>query len=157
MKILALDPGTEKTGWVIWDGAGVFDKGTEENPEILALIAQTACDRNLKCVIEQMSCYGARVGRETFEAIHWSGRFYQAWAEYCYGLPDRIERREVKKHLCGSATANDAAIWAVLRDRFGDPGTKKNPNPALYGVTSHQRAALALAVTWYDLQEAKDA
>lgn len=154
MHILAIDPGTTVSGWVLWDGFRVLHKGIDPNENMLGFLP-LSCPYD--CVIEQMSCYGARVGRETFEAIHWSGRIYEAWLRSFGKPPSRIERREVKKHLCGSATANDAAIWAVLVDRFGAPGTAKAPG-ILYKVSSHQRAALALAVTWFDrkLQEAND-
>lgn len=97
--------------------------------------------------IEMVASYGMPVGREVFETVRWIGRFQQAWSE-----PEAVKlvyRQDVKLHLCKSVRAKDANIWQALKDRFGEPGTAKNPGK-LYGVKSHARAALAVALTVYD-------
>ncbi len=71
-----------------------------------------------------------------------------------------MPRREVKLHLCGTARAKDNNIRAALLDRFGGSrsvavGTAKHPGP-LYGIRSHEWAALALAVTFWDQHEGGD-
>jgi hypothetical protein len=97
--------------------------------------------------IEMIASYGMPVGRSVFETCVWIGRFVEAWR----GRPAlRITRLEVKTHLCHSARAKDTNVWQALVDRFGTTGTKTQPGP-LYGVRSHARAALALAVTAADL------
>ena len=70
--------------------------------------------------------------------------------------PAELTRRAVKLHLCGSARAKDTNIRAALIDRFGGTGgrraavgLKASPGP-LYGIRSHEWAALAVAVTWHD-------
>lgn len=61
----------------------------------------------------------------------------------------------MKLHLCSDMRAKDSNIWQALLDRFGGKsaavGLKKTPGP-LYGITSHARAALALAITDHDMQ-----
>jgi hypothetical protein len=76
--------------------------------------------------------------------VRWIGRFQQAWRD-----PEEVRlvyRREVKLHLCGSMKAKDANVWQALIDKLGPVGTKACPGP-LYGVKSHARSALAVAVT----------
>jgi hypothetical protein len=64
----------------------------------------------------------------------------------------RIPRLKVKLHLCHDSRAKDANIRAALIDRFGKPGTKKNPG-ALYGVTRDLWSALAVAITFWDTNQ----
>jgi len=65
-------------------------------------------------------------------------------------LGERISRRAVKLHLCGSARAKDANIRQALIDRYGGSaaiGRKAAPGP-LYGVSKDVWSALAIAVTY---------
>jgi hypothetical protein len=144
--ILAIDPGTEQSGWCVLTKEGkVKDSGVVYNPKMLTWLHPSYDGSVL--AIEMIASYGMPVGRETFETVRWIGRFQQAWRD-----PEAVRlvyRRDVKLHLCGSMQAKDPHIWQALKDRLGEPGTKKNPGP-LYGVTSHARSALAVAVTVYD-------
>jgi len=91
-----------------------------------------------------VASYGMPVGREVFETVRWIGRFQQAWHK-----PEEVRliyRRDVKLHLCGSMRAKDPHVWQALIDKLGPVGTKASPGP-LYGVKSHARSALAVAVT----------
>jgi hypothetical protein len=56
-----------------------------------------------------------------------------------------VPRRFVKLYWTGLGNTKDGDIWAAMKSRFGEPGTKLNRG-VLYGITSHQRSALALAV-----------
>jgi len=103
-------------------------------------------------VLEKVACYGMAVGETIFETVFWSGRFIQKlidlkseWGEEVHW--DRIERREVKLHLCGTMKAKDANIRQALIDRFGEPGKKKSQG-VLYGIKADQWAALAVGVTY---------
>jgi hypothetical protein len=68
--ILALDPGTTQTGWVVYDGDQVVGSGVEPNAAML---------EQVRCAIEMIASYGMAVGREVFETCVWIGRFQQAW------------------------------------------------------------------------------
>lgn len=148
MKILAIDPGPEKSAYVIWDGAAVLDRGIIENDEIIRSLGP---GRMLDhCAIEKIACYGMAVGAEVFETCVWTGRFIERWRDYAgMGDPIRIPRGDIKVHICRSNRAKDTNIRQALIDRFGAPGTKKAPGP-LFGVTSHCWAALAVAVVTHD-------
>lgn len=138
---LAIDPGTRESGYVVYACGQILSSGVLPNADLLRLVQRTEAPR---LVIEMVESYGMAVGRDVFETVVWIGRFLQTWKD-----PDavlRLGRRVVKMHLCHSARAKDANIWQALVDRFGEPGTKSCPG-RLYGVRSHARAALALAVT----------
>lgn len=148
-RILAIDPGTEKSAYVaLYDGTYIVAHDILDNYTMRDLIIQykTGCHMDVLAV-EMIASYGMAVGRETFETCLWIGRFLECLKDdtaytLCY-------RRDIKLHLCGSARAKDTNVWAALTDRFGKPGTRKAPG-LLYGIKSHERAALAVAVYVYD-------
>lgn len=149
MILLAIDPGTTESGWVLFDGAKVIDSGVDSNHKICIRLERRHFDDPWKAnpdklAIEMIASYGMPVGAEVFETCVWIGRFIEAWN----GLEDHrlIYRRDVKLELCGSPRAKDANIRQALIDRIGAPGTKKEPGPT-YGVKSHAWAALGVAVT----------
>ena len=170
MNVLAIDPGPERSAWVLYDTETkrILDHGKDTNASTLnALYAEI--DVGWKCqpggprvhidkvAIEMIASYGMAVGSEVFETCVWIGRFSGAWcgpgAGRClHGEAVRVLRREVKIHLCSSARAKDANIRAALIDRFGPGkekaiGTKKAPGP-LYGVKADVWAAIAVAITF---------
>jgi hypothetical protein len=146
--LLAVDPGTDASGYVLFDRAEqrVVESGVLPNDKMLE-----KCLLNYPLAIEMIASYGMSVGQEVFETCVWIGRFMQAHEPYA---TDRVYRRDVKLHLCGTPRAKDTNIWQALVDRFGPVGTKKAPG-VLYGVKSHARAALALAVTWADQHDGR--
>ena len=146
-KIFAIDPGTTQSAYVIWGHASeiIEDMGIVENDRLLQDIDSgffTKCDA---MAIEMVACYGMPVGVSIFETVVWTGRFIQEWSR----AHDRVYRRDIKLHFCGSARAKDSNIAQALRDRFGDPGTKKAPGK-LYGVKKDIWAALSVAVYYAD-------
>ncbi len=157
MIVLGLDPGTEQSALVAFNGESVRDHRTLPNRELLMLLreireAEIHSGNAYVLVIEQIESFGMAVGKETFETVFWTGRFAEAW---CPKRFERLPRRPIKIHLCQSARATDANIRQALIDRFGPTsekaiGRKASPGP-LYGLRGHEVAALAVAVTWYDL------
>ena len=150
--ILAIDPGPEKSGWVLFDGEPQ-GRGITEN-EILVAIGDYN-DSLDGVVIEMTESRGMPVGTSVHETTFWVGQFYRA--ALGRRIRARLYRREVKMHLCGSMRAKDSNIRQAMIDRWGGKekaiGKKKTPGP-LYGITSHMMQALALAVTWWDLNVA---
>jgi hypothetical protein len=150
MQILALDPGTTETGWCRLEGRRVIGSGVLPNADTLELVmAVGIAEPRTLLAIEMVASYGMPVGREVFETVRWVGRFQQAWCD-----PEAVRlvyRKDVKLHLCGTTKAKDANVWQALLDLYGPGkeravGRKASPGP-LYGVTSHARSALAVAVT----------
>ena len=147
MRILAVDPGTEQSAFVLWDGA-VRDRGVVANNDFVRDLRRTKLVEDSTLVIEKVESFGMPVGKETFRTVFWSGCFCEAWN--ARGGPYiEMPRRQVKLHICGHARATDANIRQALIDRIGPIGTKKNQGP-LYGLKGHEFAALAVAVTYYD-------
>ncbi len=150
--ILAVDPGTESSAWVLYDSYArtVCDHGYALNQHLLLHIQGYAIPPEV-VVFEQIESFGMAVGRETFETVFWTGVLYQA-ASASGSTAERLSRRAVKLHLCQSAKAKDTNIRQALLDRFGGSaaiGKKATPGP-LYGLSAHEFAALAVAVTWAD-------
>lgn len=148
-RIMALDPGPEKTGWCIFDGGVLLDSGVAPNDDVLRAARHYPHGR---LCVEMIASYGMAVGREVFETCVWIGRFQQAWR-----APHEVEliyRRDVKLHLCGTSKAKDANIRQALLDMFPRTGggkcpqigIKSAPGP-LFGVSTHAWAALGVAVT----------
>jgi hypothetical protein len=151
MRILAIDPGTEQSGWVIFDTDTQRPRrfGTSSNGELLEMVEVEAGGFGFVDVlaIEMVASYGMAVGRDVFETVRWIGRFQQAW----FAPEDvvLVYRQDVKLHLCNSARAKDGNVRQALVDRLGPQGKKKEPGP-LYGVSGHMWSALAVAVTAAD-------
>lgn len=147
MRHLSIDPGTAESGWCILDCDRVKSSGVMQNAEMLDMILGHWRQQDVRLSIEMIASYGMPVGREVFETCVWIGRFVQAWHQ-----PEQVRliyRRDVKMHLCGTSKAKDPNVWQALLDKFGGEsavGKKASPGP-LYGVKSHARAALAVAVT----------
>ena len=138
MNILAIDPGTEQSGWCCLADGYPIESGVLPNADLIGRL------RGPALAIEMVASYGMPVGREVFETVRWIGRFQQAWHS-----PEEVRliyRRDVKLYLCGSMKAKDANVRQALIDKLGPVGTKKSPGP-LYGVKSHAWSALAVAVT----------
>lgn len=145
--ILAIDPGTEQSGWVLFKASSdpcVIGSGVVSNAEIFYLIQNANRSPGLVVAIEMIASYGMAVGKDVFETCVWIGRFQQACASP--GAVRLVYRKDVKMYLCGTPRAKDANIRKALIDLLGPQGTKKAPGPT-YGVKSHAWAALAVAVT----------
>ena len=149
MRIIAIDPGTESSGFVVLQDARVIRTNTYPNREILLELRSGPHADAAAC--EMVSHYGSgmAVGREVFETVEWIGRFREAW-EARGSRFVRVFRREVKIHLCGSVKAKDANVRQALLDLYGGKdfaiGRKRDPGP-LYGVSGHEWQALAVGVT----------
>ena len=138
--ITAIDPGTYESAILSFNGETVLFSVILENDKLLELIRTW---RDQSYAIEMIASYGMPVGKEVFETCLLIGRLQEAIM--VAGCQSRlVYRRDVKLHLCGTARAKDANVAQALKDKYGQPGTKKNPG-MLYGVKSHLWSALAIA------------
>lgn len=136
--VLAIDPGPERSGFILWDGT-VIECGTLDNQSLRYRLGASTLNAGL-CAIEMIASYGMPVGKEVFETCVWIGRFVER-----YPMPVHlVYRKDVKMHLCGTPRAKDGNIRAALIDKHGAPGTKKQKGPT-YGLSGHLWAALAVA------------
>lgn len=157
MIIFAIDPGPQLSAYVKYDADSktIYGHGIIENGDMLGLIEKLPNCQHI--AIEMIASMGMAVGQTVFETCVWIGRFTQA----ADGEVSRIYRSEVKMYLCGNMRAKDPNIRQALLDKFGPDreaaiGKKKTPGP-LYGISKHEWAALAVAVTYAEdpLQIAK--
>lgn len=154
MKILAIDPGTYHSAWVVWDGISISSKGKLTNESFRSLIESGRFKDCEVVAMEMVGHYGRGMpaGQEVFDTCVWIGRILELMGGKLEegGIVDLVARQRVKLHICGTSTAKDANIRQALIDRFGAPGTKKNPNHITYGVTADIWQAFALGVTYVD-------
>ena len=158
MLVYGLDPGPTQSGFIVLSDDGiVYRHATWPNEQLLAHLWQLEPAKNETLVIEEMQHYGGMpVGRETFQSVRWGGRFEEAWD----GRVEYITRVKVKTTLCRAANAKDPQVRQALIDRWGgsaavQKATKSGKQAGrLVGIVGHEWSALALAVTFLELQHA---
>lgn len=149
MRLLAIDPGTTESAWVVWDGDKIIAFDKRPNDEVVRMIRQHGPIAGMwvaHCCIEMVASFGMAVGQEVFETVYWIGRFAEA-----FGDEDvtRLTRNIIKNHLCHSSRAKDANIRQAIIDRLGPVGKKKTPGPC-FGISGDEWSALAVAITFWD-------
>lgn len=158
MYILGIDPGPKQSAFVYWDTDKnqILLKDKIDNDVMMSRIAGVYSDCVMQgyVVIEMIQSFGMPVGMETFETVFWIGRFYQNVFLIPTLTVDRVLRKDIKMNMCGTTKAKDANIRQALIDRFGVPGTKKNPG-MMYGLHKDMIQAFAVAVTYFDIQKEK--
>ncbi len=162
MRVLGIDPGPVTSHWAIYDGdtikAGSFNNDkyrTKEQPSY-PYGDDWAGSTWTVVAIEKIAGYGMAVGAEVFETVWWTGRMFEWYdGRFTDQTVLRPTRKEIKIHCCESLQAKDKNIRQALIDRFGPPGTKKNPGKT-YGIVKDQWQALAVAVYAYDKLHKKD-
>lgn len=153
MVILGIDPGPEKSWWLIWDTEKqrIIEKGVSVNTEFALW-----CDVD-RVVIEDIQCFGMPVGKSVFETAKAIGRFLEK-AENEHISVIQVGRREIKLHFCNSVRAKDSNIRQAIIDRFGGRekaiGNKSCPG-ILYGVKRDLWSALAIGVFFQDKEKEK--
>lgn len=157
MNILAIDPGSTESAYVVIDVAGCRPVafGKIDNLALLSMFGDAFVDNDYgQVAIEMIASYGMAVGAEVFQTVRWIGRFEQALTQQ--GHPVTLTyRREVKLHHCASAKAKDGNIVQALVDRFasGVPnhgkGSKADPG-FFHGFRADIWQSFALAVQFAD-------
>ena len=159
--IIGLDPGNKYTGYCIVDEKlKPIMFGKEANDIVMEICKSRLMESDMTedshiVAIERVASYGMTVGSEVFETCEWIGRFSQELGHF--SPIGYVYRRDEKKYICGSPTANDATIRRALADRFayGAPnygkGTKSNPG-FFYGFKADIWSAFAVCVTYNDME-----
>lgn len=155
--VLGIDPGAT-TGWCVYDSeakrvvaSGKFAEWDSDSVPDSALIGGDAA------VVERPKGYGP-TRPQLVDCGYVCGRIVER-LRFRYTAPrvHELTRLEVCKTLTEAThgevrVRNDATAWASLKLLHGDGCDKKGG--ALYGVKSHERAALAVAVAWAIKNEA---
>lgn len=143
MNLIAIDPGTVESGVVEFCDGRVSNAAMWPNELLIERLVDGSKDERL--CIEMVAHYGMPVGAEVFQTCVWIGEFKRQWKLTTGKDAILVFRRDIKLYLCGSLQAKDPNVRRALIDKFGPPGTKKNPGKT-YGLKSHLWAAFALAV-----------
>lgn len=140
--VLAIDPGTTASGWVLLQGDIVVDCGIDDNDEVLRRIG----DAGGWVVIERIEPrYGLRMGWETIAACEWVGRFTEAARPRPVAL---LNRSDILRHLGIPPKASaDSGVRAAMLDRWGGAAAARKGGP-LARVSKHAWSALGVAVAW---------
>lgn len=157
MRVLAIDPGSAESGWLLLEAGMPTTHGTNPNEELaeslrVGLAVALSAD---VVVTEWMSPRGMPTSAQELEACWWAGRFAEALHGQRVAV-ERLTRDAVKLHLTGRRNAKDTNVRAALIDRFGGTGGKAaavglraRPGP-LFGISGDVWAALAVAVSYAD-------
>lgn len=157
-SIIAIDPGSTQSAYIIWNGTNIPGKGKIGN-EVLLRFLRDPMIFPTQAVIEGINPY--TMGKTTRDTILWSGRFQEAFDNNSRtGSVEYLFRNDVRQNMCNSKSTkiNDTVITQALVDRFAygqknkGKGTKKEPG-FFYGFSRDIWQAFALAVTWYDLNK----
>lgn len=164
--VLAIDVGSERSGWVVLDERQrIIAHGLTGNETLrvsihLASLLDAGWFSGIRsAVIEWTTPRGMPIKWQVLEMAYWVGRLTEALSVIEGMTVHRLDRLRVKLHICGSAAARDSNIIAALIDRYGGPGGKRaavglksSPGP-LYGVTRDVWQALALGLTYMERPE----
>lgn len=162
MIILAVDPGTEKSAWVLYDTEKktLVRFGLDPNPFVLQALSNRRYQGELFSladilILEMFKSYGNVMGDSVLQTCVWIGRFIQA----CIFPHELVPRKTVVTHLCMNPRANDSNVRMALIDRFSNGqgskvaiGSKAAPGP-LFGLKNDIWSALAIAVSWSEMRE----
>lgn len=154
MRVIGIDPGPTDSAFVEWDGKRILRFGNRDNHVLLDMLITMRSkpqELDLHVVVEQIRGFGVMASDALFDTCCWSGRFLQAFGE------DRthwVPRKEAAKHICGvGGISKDSFVREAIIARFGGPaaiGKKASPG-LLYGISGHLWPALAVSLTWHDL------
>ena len=156
MKILAIDAGNTYSGAAIVElpEFRLVWFGKLPNEEIYDVVKNFKID---EVALEMVACYGMPVGKDVFETCVWIGRFIEQLKGHKISY---VYRKDEKMCLCGSLKAKDSNIRQALINRYAKhdyktgKGTKKNQD-VFYGVANDVWAAIAVAVTHYEMKADK--
>lgn len=143
--IVAIDPGTERSAWLVLDGDAVLERGIDDNGEVLRVLRHDL-GSGWWVVIERVEPrYGARLGWETIATIEMVGRLMEAARPNPVAL---VCRSDVLRHLSvapgGSA---DPGVRMAMLDRWGGVAAGRKGG-ALAGLRTHLWQALGAGVAW---------
>jgi len=155
MRVLGIDPGPEKSAYVLWGPGSVLDASWIDNEALRHFLRSIEVGESDQCAIESVTSYGMPVGREVFTTCIWIGRFQECWDRRSGQDAELIPRPYVKLHHCNASRAKDSNVRQALIDKYGKPGTKEHPG-VTYGITGHLWAAFALATYMAETLERYD-
>lgn len=161
MTIIAIDPGTESSGYVkvTINENGQFElleKGIVDNEELVKKLREESKNEiDTKLLIEGIASYGMPVGETTFETCFWIGQFMETFKRTGKTVELLYKKTDINTTICLTSNVKDTNVRTAVIDMFPRTGggktpaigTKKQPGP-LHGVIGHMWSALAVSITY---------
>lgn len=160
MRILAIDPGTTESGYVLRDtenaDSAAITKGIGDNEHIKSMLINMSVEHIDLLLIEMIASYGMAVGKDVFETCVWIGQFmgaHERWVDgkRVYRPVARMTRSEVRQVLTGKQSGvTDSVVSQRCKDIYAPgvrnhgKGTKDNPG-YFYGFSKDIWQAFALS------------
>ena len=166
MRILAIDPGSEKSAYVVYEDGKILEHDIVTNKILLLRMdghwltddSDGYAIAPEEMAIEMVASYGMPVGKSVFETCVWIGRIIEHW--HPRPATKVYRKTDICMHLCHSTRAKDSNIRQAIIDLYPATGggkcpqigIKSKPGP-LYGVSEDVWAALGVAITFSELYE----
>lgn len=155
VKVFAMDPGPTASGWIHinYEAEAPFVARHSGNEEMLAILRHYPFEADTVLVLEGIEARGMPVGDDVFQTCQWIGRFSQVWEERRergepLGPFYLVFKNQMKHIVGGKRNIPTTEINRLLREEYGEKGTKKAPG-LLYNVSgAHCWSALAVGTAW---------
>lgn len=152
--ILAIDPGTTRSAWVLLEAGRILDFDIRDNDEMSETLRGPVHSSDPvfgwgmpTVVIEDIEPRQQPLGRDVADTLRWIGRFMEAARPLPVHL---VTRRAVTAHHVDGGTRDaDKRIRAAIIDRYG-VGSERKGGP-LEGIVKDLWSALAIGLYWADL------
>jgi hypothetical protein len=151
VRILSIDVGTTESAYALMDHSlenPLIKFGKIPNEEI---VTELVWGDFGVMAYEEFASYGMPIGQSTMRSIWWNGYYCRVCDQFKTPYKP-VLRKDVKMHLCGTMKAKDCNIRQALIDKYGEPGTKKNPG-ILHGVSKDVWSAIAINVTYWEVKD----
>ena len=153
--ILAIDPGTTRSGLVVVE-RGLVEVAAKVDNEIALNYARSysngsALETSIVC-IERFEARGMPMSDDSVETVLFTGQLIEAVTCTKFAQLALLKRSKIKIALCGTARAKDANVRAALIDIWGDSIRKRKKDGTLsenqFTIVSDAWAALAVATVY---------
>jgi hypothetical protein len=157
MNILGIDPGAT-SGFCVYDADArrALYSGKFSECAVFSGVNGPRLAGVANAVVERPKGYGP-TRPAVVDCAYVAGRIVERLCDFNVHELTRIEVKNILRDATHGEVSvkNDAGVWAALKLLHGEGCDKKGGS--LYGVTSHARAALAVAVAWGLREAAKGA
>ena len=123
MRVIAIDPGSETSSWIVVDteSLAVLSHDEAANRDLAYSLHYYTEKFSGAChlAIEYMRPRGMKTSQQEMDTQFWAGRLVQSWVLTYGDTWTPIARSQEKMTICGSPRANDANIRQACIDRYG--------------------------------------
>jgi len=120
VNILSIDPGPEKSAWIIFKDGVPKVWAWDKNEDIIGTLfynnRMSPTPYATHLAVEYVYLRGMKVFQQAIDTVFWAGRFVEAWG----GDYTLIDRRDEKRIICGNQKADNTSIkYSIIDSYFG--------------------------------------